>query len=112
MTPTVYAARITGLSADALTLHSSYEGAVSGLLTRGAMLYRGRFEYVPRELAPKSPAALRDLPPGSVSHVLHSAMDRLQGGGWCARIEELPVELDGPAEEPVLLNDERPGGLR
>ena len=96
MTPTLFAARIDGPLDAFLSLHTSREGAVAALLTEGRRLFRARFDYAPKELAPVTADRLRDFPPIITSERLRKAENRLLGGGWNARVEELPVTLDGP----------------
>lgn len=101
MNATLHAARIDGPTVAFLSLHTSREGAVAAILTEGGRLYRQRFDYVPRELSPSTAEQLRSTySPSSISHRLSEAEDRLLGGGWNARVEEVEVHLDDDRELP------------
>ncbi len=93
MNATLSAARIDGQTEAFLSLHTTHEGAIAALLARGAKLYRDRFGYVPADLEQRSPEVLA----GNGAIVLQLAEDRLLGGGWNARVEEVEVHLDAVA---------------
>lgn len=97
MQPTVYAARIdgTGIAAH-LSLHTSYEGAVTAVLRAGAAFHQDRFGYVPEDLRPLTQRAAQEYGRTHAA-ALRKAEDRLFGAaGLIASVEELPVELDAP----------------
>lgn len=109
MNPTLHAVRIDGglgRNDAVLSLHTSREGAIAALLTEGGKLYRARFDYVPPELTTRTPHSLREF--GHLDTVLTNAEDRLLGGGWHARVEEVEVHLDDDRELPFGRQYARP----
>lgn len=100
MTPTLYVARIDGATRPIhLSLHTSYEGAVSAVLRAGGAAYRGRFDYIPEDLRPLTERAAQEYGLTAAA-ALRKAEDRLTGVSWRASVEELPVELDGAEDAP------------
>jgi hypothetical protein len=75
MAPVLYAVRITGHGADALTIHARHEDAVAAFRRQATALYVDRFGY-----APEFTDAV-------------DARDRLLAEGWAGRIEPVTVEL-------------------
>lgn len=107
MNPTLHAARIDGATEAFLSLHTSREGAVAALLAEGGRLYRERFDYVPPELTTRTTNSLREFA-STLDHVVTKAEDRLLGGGWNARVEQVEVHLDDDRELPFGRQYARP----
>lgn len=97
MIPTVYAARLDGTGITShLSLHTSYEGAVTAVLRAGAAFHKDRFGYVPEDLRPLTERAAQEYG-RTAAAALRKAEERLFGAaGLTASVEELPVELDAP----------------
>lgn len=107
MTPTLFVALITSGAARPLhlSLHTSYEGAVSAVLRAGGAAYREGFGYVPEDLRPLTGRAGAEY---GFTHAaaLRKAEDRLTGAGWHASVEEYDVDLDAAEEEPYQPQDD------